>query len=389
MVAERHSSRPHPAGYRRSVESVPPGSPAGRRGGSGDQTSGAIAKPEWLKVRFRDGERYRSMLGLMRRQQLHTVCEEAHCPNMGECWNTGAATFMILGDVCTRSCGFCAVTSGRPKSLDLLEPLRVARTVEALGLDYAVITSVNRDDLEDGGAAVFAACLRAVRHRSPQCRVEVLIPDFEGNWDALRSVVEARPVVLNHNTETVPRLYPRVRPKARYERSLELLRRVKEIDPGMTTKSGVMVGLGETIDEIAETMRDLRGHGCDLLTVGQYLRPDDKHLEVARYWRPEEFEEVTRIGMDLGFRHVEAGPLVRSSYHAGEQAQAVLAGGRSPRDGVSVLRVKTRGFLKTSGQTAGFDPECGNTPPDERHLPHETPSGRPAEMPTSREAANA
>jgi lipoic acid synthetase len=265
------------------------------------------------------------MLGLVRREQLHTVCEEAHCPNVGECWNAGEATFMILGDVCTRSCGFCAVTSGRPTGLDLLEPSRLARTVEALGLDYAVITSVNRDDLADGGASVFAACLRAIRRRAPSCLVEVLIPDFEGNPDALRTVVEAKPVVLNHNTETVPRLYPRVRPKARYSRSLELLRRAKEIDPGMTTKSGIMTGLGETVDEVLETMRDLRDQDCDLLTVGQYLRPDAKHLPVERYWRPEEFEEVRRAGMAMGFRHVEAGPFVRSSYHAGEQARAAAS----------------------------------------------------------------
>lgn len=283
-----------------------------------------LPKPEWLKVRFRDGERFRSMLGLVRGQQLHTVCEEAHCPNMGECWNAGTATFMILGDVCTRSCGFCAITSGRPTGLDLLEPLRLARTVERLGLDYAVITSVNRDDLPDGGASVFAACIRAIRHRTPACRVEVLIPDFEGNWDALRTVVEAGPVVLNHNTETVPRLYPRVRPKARYHRSLELLRRVKEIDPEMTSKSGVMVGLGETMEELVQTMRDLRDQDCDLLTVGQYLRPDVKHLPVVRYWEPPEFAEVKRIGEELGFKHVESGPFVRSSYHAGEQARSAL-----------------------------------------------------------------
>jgi lipoic acid synthetase len=282
------------------------------------------AKPEWLKVRFRDGDRYRSMQGLVRAEQLHTVCEEAHCPNMGECWNAGTATFMILGDVCTRSCGFCAVTSGRPSGLDLLEPLRLARTIERLGLDYAVITSVNRDDVEDGGAAVFAACIRAIRRRTPGCRVEVLIPDFEGNWDALRTVVEAGPVVLNHNTETVPRLYARVRPKARYQRSLELIRRVKEIDPAMTTKSGVMVGLGESFDELAATMRDLHEHGCDLLTVGQYLRPDDKHLAVERYWTPPEFAEITRLGREIGFKQVEAGPFVRSSYHAAEQAAAAL-----------------------------------------------------------------
>lgn len=231
---------------------------------------------------------------------------------------------MILGDVCTRSCGFCAVTSGRPRSLDLLEPLRLARTVQTLRLDYAVITSVNRDDLEDGGASVFAACIRAIRHRAPQCQVEVLIPDFEGNWDALRTVVEARPLVINHNIETVPRLYARVRPRARYEGSLELLSRVKESDAGMITKSGLMTGLGETVDELLATMRDLRARGVDLLTVGQYLRPDAKHLPVERYWTPEQFDDVRRLGLEMGFRHVEAGPFVRSSYHAAEQARAAL-----------------------------------------------------------------
>ena len=286
-----------------------------------------LPRPEWLRVRFRDGDRYRSMMGLMRGAQLHTVCEEARCPNVGECWNAGEATFMILGDVCTRSCGFCAVTSGRPGGVDLLEPLRLARTVEALGLDYAVITAVNRDDLEDGGASVFAACIRAIRHRSPKCGVEVLIPDFEGNWEALRTVVEAGPVVLNHNTETVPRLYGRVRPKARYQRSLELIRRVKDIEPAMTTKSGLMVGLGETMEEVVDTMLDLRAHRCDLLTVGQYLRPDDKHLPVVRYWTPAEFEEIRRIGRDMGFKHVLAGPLVRSSYHAAKQSAAAAGPG--------------------------------------------------------------
>jgi lipoyl synthase len=281
-----------------------------------------VHKPGWLKVRFPGGERYASITGLLRQEQLHTVCEEARCPNIGECFNSGTATFLILGDICTRSCGFCAVTSGRPDGLDLLEPLRLARTVERLGLDYAVITSVNRDDLPDGGAAVFAACIRAIRHRTPECEVEVLIPDFEGNWDALAAVVSAKPVVLNHNVETVPRLYRRVRPKARYERSLELIQRVKRLDPAMTTKSGIMVGLGETMAEIEETLGDLRAHDCDLLTVGQYLRPDDKHLPVERYYHPDEFREIRAVGERLGFRHVEAGPFVRSSYHAGEQAHA-------------------------------------------------------------------
>jgi lipoic acid synthetase len=267
------------------------------------------------------GERYNAMIGLLRRHNLHTVCEEAGCPNIGECFNAGEATFMILGDVCTRACGFCSVTSGRPGDLDLLEPLRLARTVDILGLDYAVITSVNRDDVPDGGAGVFAACLRAVRRLRPSCKVEVLIPDFEGNWDALRTVVEAGPIVLNHNTETVPRLYRTVRPKARYERSLELLRRVRQIDPTMTTKSGLMVGLGETHDELLQTMADLRENGVDLLTIGQYLQPDKKHLPVVRYFEPQEYEALKATGHSLGFRHIEAGPLVRSSYHAGEQSR--------------------------------------------------------------------
>ena len=281
-----------------------------------------LPKPNWLKVRFPAGERFGELMALLRQQELHTVCEEADCPNIGECFNAGEATFIILGDVCTRSCGFCSVTSGPPTGLDLLEPLRLARTVADLSLDYAVITSVNRDDLPDGGASVFAACIRAVRHRLPRCQVEVLTPDWQGNWDALRTVVEAKPVVYNHNVETVPRLYRSVRPKARYERSLALLRRVKEIDPAMTTKSGIMVGLGETPAEVAEVMTDLRAHGCDLLTVGQYLRPDAKHLPVVRYWHPDEYAAIRALGRRLGFRHVEAGPLVRSSYHAGRQARA-------------------------------------------------------------------
>jgi lipoic acid synthetase len=279
-------------------------------------------KPPWLKVRFPAGERYGQIKALLREHRLHTVCEEADCPNIGECFNAGEATFIILGDVCTRSCGFCSVTSGRPQGLDLLEPLRLARMIEILGLDYAVITSVNRDDLPDGGAAVWAACIRAIRHRMPHTQVEVLTPDFEGNWDALRTVVEARPAVYNHNIETVPRLYRHVRPRSVYERSLELLSRIKQLDGGMTTKSGIMVGLGETLDEVARTMADLREHGCDLLTVGQYLRPDAKHLPVERYWHPDEYMEIREIGARLGFRHVEAGPFVRSSYHAGEQARA-------------------------------------------------------------------
>lgn len=279
-------------------------------------------KPEWIKARWPGGERFMEVKRLLRENELHSVCEEARCPNIGECFNSGTATFMILGDICTRACGFCDVTSGKPIGLDLLEPLRLAQSVETLGLDYAVITSVNRDDLADGGSSIFAACIRAIRHRTPSCQVEVLIPDFEGNEAALRTVVEAGPVVLNHNTETVPRLYPRVRPKGRYPRSLELIQRVKAIDPSMTTKSGIMVGLGEEFEEVVQTMTDLREHGCDLLTVGQYLRPSMKHLPVERYWHPDEFEALTEVGTRLGFAHVEAGPLVRSSYHAGEQSRA-------------------------------------------------------------------
>jgi lipoic acid synthetase len=273
-------------------------------------------KPSWLKVRFPAGERYQHLKSLMRDQRLNTVCEDAHCPNIGECWNAGTATFMILGDVCTRSCGFCAVTTGRPQALDLMEPYRVARTVRTLRLDYVVITSVNRDDLESGGAEIFAACINAIRRDGPDVRVEVLIPDFKGNWDALATVAEARPFVLNHNVETAPRLYRRVRPQAIYERSLELIRRAKDAAPGMLTKSGFMVGLGETRDELFRVMRDLREHGCDIVTIGQYLRPSPQHLPIERYYDPSEYEAFRDYGRELGFHHVEAGPLVRSSYHA-------------------------------------------------------------------------
>jgi lipoic acid synthetase len=275
--------------------------------------------PPWLKVRFPAGERYGQIKGLLRGHQLHTVCEEAQCPNVGECFNSGTATFMILGDVCTRSCGFCAVTSGRPQGLDLQEPYRLASTVELLGLDYVVITSVNRDDLPDGGAGIFAGCISAIRGRRPGCRVEVLIPDFLGDREALATVVQAKPFVLNHNVETVPRLYGRVRPKARYERSLALLAAVKEMDPAMLTKSGIMLGLGETRQEVREVLAGLRGVACDVLTIGQYLRPSSKHLPVERFLPPEEFAEIGDEGRRMGFRHVESGPLVRSSYHAHRQ----------------------------------------------------------------------
>jgi lipoic acid synthetase len=278
-------------------------------------------KPEWLKVRFPAGERYQQLKALMRDQRLNTVCEDARCPNIGECWNAGTATFMILGDVCTRSCGFCAVTTGRPGAIDPLEPFRLAQAVQALGLGYVVITSVNRDDVESGGADVFAACIRTIRRQDPGIRVEVLVPDFKGNWDALATVVQARPFVLNHNIETAPRLYRRVRPQARYTRSLELIRRAKDQAQDMLTKSGFMVGLGETREEVFAVLRDLREHGCDIVTIGQYLRPTAQHLPVERYYAPEEFQVFRDFGAELGFTHIEAGPLVRSSYHAEQQVQ--------------------------------------------------------------------
>ena len=255
----------------------------------------------------------------MRDAALHTVCEEARCPNIGECWEAGTATFMILGDTCTRACGFCAVTSGRPQTLDAGEPLRVARTIRRLQLRHAVITSVNRDDQPDGGAALFAATIRWTRRLAPGTSVEVLIPDFLGNWDALAAVLAAGPDVLNHNTETVPRLYRRARAKARYERSLELLRRARDLAPDIPTKSGLMAGLGETHTELLAVMRDLTESGVSILTLGQYLRPTPKHLPVARYYEPSEFEDLAQAGREMGFRHVEAGPLVRSSYHAERQ----------------------------------------------------------------------
>jgi lipoic acid synthetase len=291
-------------------------------------------KPDWLKVRFPAGDRYQSLQRLMREQGLHTVCEEARCPNAGECWNSGTATFMILGDVCTRSCGFCAVTTGRPGEIDVLEPFRLAQTVRTLALDYVVITSVNRDDVPSGGAEIFAACIRAIRRNDPAVRVEVLIPDFKGNWDALAMVVDARPFVLNHNIETAPRLYRVVRPQARYERSLELIRRAKDAAPDMLTKSGFMVGLGETQDELFQVMRDLRAHGCDILTIGQYLRPSMQHLPIDRYYDPSEYQAFRDYGRELGFTHVEAGPLVRSSYHAEKLA------GLAPGDQSEIIPIE-------------------------------------------------
>ena len=279
-------------------------------------------KPRWIRAQWPGGRRYGEIVTLLRDSELHTVCQEARCPNIGECFNRGTATFMILGDTCTRACGFCAVTSGRPGTLDWGEPGRLAASVERLGLNYVVITSVNRDDVPDGGAAIFAACIAAVRARRPACSVEVLIPDLMGAWDALDVVLDARPTVLNHNVETVERLYPRVRHQARYARSLELLRRAADHQPRIPTKSGFMLGLGEQRDEVSQLLRDLREADCDLLTVGQYLRPSPKHLPVARYVPPAEFDEIRAEARALGFAHVESGPMVRSSYHAEEQARA-------------------------------------------------------------------
>jgi lipoyl synthase len=284
-------------------------------------TEPPLVRPAWIKAKAPMGERYLALQGLMRDLALHTVCEEARCPNIGECWNRGTATFMILGDVCTRACGFCAVKTGLPRlPPDPGEPLRVADAVARMGLRHAVITSVNRDDQRDGGASVFAACIREIRARIPGCAVEVLIPDFKGNWDALATVLAARPDVLNHNTETVPRLYRKVRPGARFERSLELLRRSRE--GGLLTKSGIMVGLGEERHEVEETIRSIRGAGTDVLTVGQYLRPSRDHLPLQRYYTPAEFESIKAFALSLGYRHVESGPLVRSSYHADEHVPA-------------------------------------------------------------------
>ena len=281
-----------------------------------------LRRPPWLKVRLPGGEKYTELKGLVRRLALHTVCESARCPNVAECWGHGTATFMILGNLCTRACGFCAVPHGKPLGVDTEEPERVAEAVEQMGLGYAVITSVNRDDLEDGGAGIFAETIRALRRRNPGCKIEVLIPDFRGNWEALRMVVEAAPEVLNHNTETVPRLYRRVRMGAVYERSLELLRRAKQLNPHLPTKSGIMVGLGESYDEILTTLRDLRAQGVDILTVGQYLQPTRQHLPLVRFYHPDEFAQIKREAYALDFKHVEAGPLVRSSYHAHEQEEA-------------------------------------------------------------------
>jgi len=275
-------------------------------------------RPAWLRAPAPSGDNYHELKKLVRQLNLHTVCESAACPNVGECWNHRTATFMILGNVCTRRCGFCAVQKGGPLPVDYDEPRRVAEAVETLGLKYAVVTSVNRDDRKDGGAELFALTIQAIRERIPDCKVEVLVPDFQGSHAAMDMVMHARPDVLNHNTETVPRLYRQVRLGARYERSLDMLRYAKQERPSVPTKSGLMLGLGETAEEVQQVMRDLRAHGVDILTLGQYLRPSLKHLPIIRYIPLEEFAELKRYGYELGFAHVESGPLVRSSYHAAD-----------------------------------------------------------------------
>ena len=279
-------------------------------------------KPEWLKVRAPGSDNYLRLRGIMRGLKLNTVCEDAHCPNIGECWHHGTATFMILGDICTRACSYCAVAHGKPTELDLDEPRRVAEAVLAMGLKYAVVTSVDRDDQADGGAGIFAATIRHIRGLMPETRVEVLIPDFKGDRAPLHTVLDARPDVLNHNTETVPRLYRMARSGGKYSRTLELLDRARTYAPDIPTKTGLMVGLGEEHDELVRVFRDLRDVGVSILTVGQYLRPSPAHTPMTRYYHPDEFRALKAAALALGFVHVEAGPLVRSSYHAHEQADA-------------------------------------------------------------------
>jgi len=290
---------------------------------------GVERRPEWLKVRLPAGPNFRELVGVMRTQALHTVCEEARCPNIGDCWERRTATFLILGNVCTRHCAYCAIAHGLPTELDIREPERVADAAAAMGLRHVVVTSVDRDDLADGGAGMFARTIRLLRERLPQSSIEVLIPDFKGDPQALRTVLDAGPDILNHNIETVPRLFRAVRPGGNYRRSLDLLEQAKAWGRDRLTKSGMMVGLGEAWDEVLATMRDLRAVGCDILTVGQYLSPGKDYRPIARYYHPEEFAALKREGQGLGFRHVESGPLVRSSYHADEQAGRSFTGGRS------------------------------------------------------------
>lgn len=306
---------------------IQPEPPDGAAGTAAQPIALQPRRPEWLKVPLPGSPNYMDVKRLLRTHGLHTVCEEAHCPNIGECFEHRTATFMILGDICTRACRYCAVTTGRPHAIDEDEPRRVAEAVRLLGLRHAVVTSVDRDDEADGGAHIFAETIREIRRQSPGTSVEVLIPDFQGVWWALEMVMEAGPDILNHNTETVPRLYRRVRPKAKYEQSLELLERAAILRPNCMVKSGVMVGLGEEWDELVETMADIRAVGTHILTVGQYLRPSLKHAPLTRYYTPAEFADLKRIGLDMGFRHVESGPLVRSSYHAHEQVERAQEAG--------------------------------------------------------------
>ncbi|HJX41163.1 MAG TPA: lipoyl synthase [Anaerolineales bacterium] len=282
-------------------------------------------RPPWIKVRAPAGETYEWLRNMMRSKSLHTVCEEARCPNLGECWGAGTATFLLMGDTCTRSCGFCDIQTGRPSPLDWLEPERVARAVQAMDLRHAVITSVNRDERPDGGAPIFALVIRRIRQLQPGCSVEVLIPDFKGSPEALGIVMAARPEILNHNVETVPRLFRKVQPQDRYEWAQATLSNAKRLEPDVLTKSGVMLGLGETLDEVKAVMRDLRDWGVDILTIGQYLQPTKQHLPIERYYTLEEFAELKRYGLEIGFRWVESGPLVRSSYHAEQQVRALSA----------------------------------------------------------------
>lgn len=279
-------------------------------------------KPPWFKVKTPGSPVYLEVRKRIRLAGLHTVCEEAACPNIGECWDQRSATFMVMGDICTRACRYCAVTSGKPGALDLGEPARLADTIEKMGLQYCVITSVDRDDLPDGGAFIFSECIKQIHHRVATCGVEVLVPDFQGNWVFLDGILREHPIVLNHNIETVRRIFPNVRPKGDYYRSLDLFRYVEKSSPEIPTKSGIMVGLGETVAELNQTMTDLRSVGCTLLTIGQYLRPSPKHVAVDRFYHPKEFLELEQFGYSLGFKHVAAGPLVRSSYRASEQAAA-------------------------------------------------------------------
>ncbi|HMN60083.1 MAG TPA: lipoyl synthase [Anaerolinea sp.] len=284
-----------------------------------------IRRPSWIRVRAPSGETYEQIQALMRQKSLHTVCEEAGCPNMGECWGSGTATFLMMGDICTRTCGFCDIKRGRPEVLDFLEPERVAQAVKAMNLKHAVITSVNRDDRRDGGAPIFAMLINRIRAIHPGCSIEVLIPDFKGSLEALRIVVNARPEILNHNVETVPRLFKQVQPQDNYEWAKATLSNAKRLDPDVLTKSGIMLGLGETMDEVKEVMQDLRSWGVEILTIGQYLQPSRQHLPIARYYHPDEFAELKEFGLGIGFRWVESGPLVRSSYHAADQVRALSA----------------------------------------------------------------